>query len=481
MKGLFSVLGLITALLFSTAATADIYSQASYQPPERNNSYETRCKSENSIFLVSDAYYSGEKDVCLSLAESSYKTELPSSTEYPTKLTISSCSYSTNQYPLDYITCTGTKTAWEQSVGGSGEWKTTSVTYSNALRGGSTRIAGESSSCPPTGYPNYIYEKDDNGDGQADRCFNPMELDSASKCADAYNGGMNLEAGNNTAPTVCKTYLDGARCAFSKTVTQGGVTFYSPNLEQSCFGNDSLPEYDESTPSTMPGDEQCSPYGSGYVCAADPANYCDAQGKCIDGCGYVNGQFACFRDQECTGDTCEPAPINCESSPDAAVCKDTDPEPDPDPDPCTGDDCDPTDPGNPGTGGGGSSFQLDYDRLINGMKDAAKLLIDDQELPDFKQYTDKITEFGEEHTGYIDEIKDASVFEDWKNAISNPIFSSLETMFTSGGAGQCSFDFLEFQLDICKPAERVREILYWVFAILTIFYLRHLFYETLRR
>ncbi|MFV7669699.1 hypothetical protein ACNPK5_19735 [Shewanella algae] len=456
MKGLFSVLGLITALLFSTAVTADIYSQVSYQGPQNSITYGCSSEYGNSSNASSPAdcralYYD---------AAVLYFTNLG----YPN---VKNCASSVS---ADGETTTFTCVFSTESGG-----TNLNRIFARAVFIGNTRT------CPPDSYPNYTYEKDDNGDGQADRCFNPMELDSASKCADAYNGGMNLEAGNNTAPTVCKTYLDGARCAFSKTVTQGGVTFYSPNLEQSCFGNDSLPEYDESTPSTMPGDEQCSPYGSGYVCAADPANYCDAQGKCVDGCGYVNGQFACFRDQECIGDTCQPAPINCESSPDAAVCKDTDPEPDPDPEPCTGDDCDPTDPGNPGTGGGGSSFQLDYDRLINGMKDAAKLLIDDQELPDFKQYTDKITEFGEEHTGYIDEIKDASVFEDWKNAISNPIFSSLETMFTSGGAGQCSFDFLEFQLDICKPAERVREILYWVFAILTIFYLRHLFYETLRR
>ncbi|WP_345871006.1 hypothetical protein [Shewanella algae] len=472
MKGLFSVLGLITALLFSTAATADIYSQASYQPPERNNSDVFNCLTSSNQYMggnLSPAEVNSPNS-CVDWLKNSYVEGLSSNQSF--SFTSGSFTVSGSSH---YYNITGVSTVHHQ------DGTTTTNPVSTIIGRAYFIRKDDSSSCPPTGYPNYYYEKDDNDDGQADRCFNPMELDSASKCADAYNGGMNLEAGNNTAPTVCKTYLDGARCAFSKTVTQGGVTFYSPNLEQSCFGNDSLPEYDESTPSTMPGDEQCSPYGSGYVCAADPANYCDAQGKCIDGCGYVNGQFACFRDQECTGDTCEPAPINCESSPDAAVCKDTDPEPDPDPEPCTGDDCDPTDPGNPGTGGGGSSFQLDYDRLINGMKDAAKLLIDDQELPDFKQYTDKITEFGEEHTGYIDEIKDASVFEDWKNAISNPIFSSLETMFTSGGSGQCSFDFLEFQLDICKPAERVREILYWVFAILTIFYLRHLFYETLRR
>lgn len=469
MKGLFSVLGLITALLFSTASTADIYSQVSYQPPERDSTTTYRCSTSDSeqVNFGLPTEHIDTLESCMAKIQAlvNFRCADPKTS--------------------GYYNCTN----FRQTENNGNFYLTFDYCYSETYCGNKVKSYGpansartnETSTCPPTGYPNYYYEKDDNGDGQADRCFNPMELDSASKCADAYNGGMNLEAGNNTAPTVCKTYLDGARCAFSKTVTQGGVTFYSPNLEQSCFGNDSLPEYDESTPSTMPGDEQCSPYGSGYVCAADPANYCDAQGKCVDGCGYVNGQFACFRDQECTGDTCEPAPINCENSPDAAVCKDTDPEPDPDPEPCTGDDCDPTDPGNPGTGGGGSSFQLDYDRLINGMKDAAKLLIDDQELPDFKQYTDKITEFGEEHTGYIDEIKDASVFEDWKNAISNPIFSSLETMFTSGGAGQCSFDFLEFQLDICKPAERVREILYWVFAILTIFYLRHLFYETLRR
>lgn len=453
MKGLFSVLGLITALLFSTAVTADIYSQASYHAPDIQSLTVANC-----TFTSGKVTY----DICLGFADAEYSKRIGEGCGEFNPTPNASGTYFDFNYKL--ISCKSGAVITTSTVG---YWGHAEDMTSN--------------SCPPPEYPGYTYSRDDNGDGKADRCFNPMELDSASKCADAYNGGMNLEAGNNTAPTVCKTYLDGARCAFSKTVTQGGVTFYSPNLEQSCFGNDSLPEYDESTPSTMPGDEQCSPYGSGYVCAADPANYCDAQGKCIDGCGYVNGQFACFRDQECTGDTCEPAPINCESSPDAAVCKDTDPEPDPDPEPCTGDDCDPTDPGNPGAGGGGSSFQLDYDRLINGMKDAAKLLIDDQELPDFKQYTDKITEFGEEHTGYIDEIKDASVFEDWKNAISNPIFSSLETMFTSGGAGQCSFDFLEFQLDICKPAERVREILYWVFAILTIFYLRHLFYETLRR
>lgn len=463
MKGLFSVLGLITALLFSTAVTADIYSQAIYHSPDRDNSLMYKCSS-----VISDPSFPiyVDSQTCFQSLQSFIERlgQNPEQSGFfnPSNFTMEQ-NGSLNGHPIyivyfDYCYsadyCQGTST--------------------KHVRAGfiSDPVSSNSSTCPPSDYPNYIYSKDDDGDGQADRCFNPMELDSASKCADAYNGGMNLEAGNNTAPTVCKTYLDGARCAFSKTVTQGGIAYYSPNLEQSCFGNDSLPEYDETPPSTMPGDEQCSPYGSGYVCAADPSNYCDAQGVCIDGCGYVNGQFACFRDQECTGDSCEPAPINCESSPDAAVCKD--PEPDPDPEPCTGDDCDPTDPTNPGTGGGGSSFQLDYDRLINGIVGG---LTDDSLTPDFKLTQDAINDANSALQEKADEFNDSSLFNSIEDTVSGNIFGTVDNMLPSGGT--CTvFNWWGHTLDFCAAAEKVRSLLYFVFAFITFIYLRDLFYST---
>ncbi|MDT9694207.1 hypothetical protein Q5762_38930, partial [Streptomyces sp. P9(2023)] len=70
------------------------------------------------------------------------------------------------------------------------------------------------------------------------------------------------------------------------------------------------------------------------------------------------------------------------------------------------------------------------------------------------------------------------VFNEIKATSQRTVFSSLESIFPSGSAN-CSFNFGEFNIEICSTAEKIRSLLYWVFAILTLIYLRHLFYSTI--
>jgi len=347
--------------------------------------------------------------------------------------------------------------------------------------------------CPPSSNDLYTFSYDTDLDGNIDKCFNPAELDNNSKCSDLFNSGSILTAGSNTSFLVCKTFDDGSRCAFSR-VEQGSTPYYQPNLEKGCFGDaEEIPDYDNDNPPS-PQPEQCTPYFGGFACAADPKNYCSSTGVCVDGCGYVNDQFICFRDEECKGASCEPAPVNCETVPDAPICKDK--ETTPEPSFCeknpTVESCqsgsnfckkNPLSPscqlGGDGTGSGGSKFVLDYDKLIQGMKDAAKTLIDETPIPDNTAMDKSLDDENKAIKSDYDNFLNDGVFSEIRNTSQRPIFSSLETLFPTG-SGTCSFNFGKFSIEICSTAEKLREILYWVFSILTLIYLRHLFYQTIR-
>ncbi|QIJ04692.1 hypothetical protein [Shewanella chilikensis] len=295
MKGLLSILGLVIALFISSFARADIYSQVSYQTPQSSNSYYCIGSSYSDVRSVASS--PGE---CVSLFISSWNPP-----------------YAGN----DIHNCSETPTFTDSEIGNSKAYSCEWVNKQGGVVVGNIRYDGFNKTCPPSEYPNYIYEKDDDGDGQADRCFNPMELDNASQCQNTV--GSMLPALTNTASSVCVTDpTTGARCGFSRS-NMGNS--YQANLEMSCFGNDEIPEY---TDEPMPEPETCTKMNSNLmVCVADPNEKCDFYGVCQDDCGYVNGNFYCFT--PCVGAECDaetPPNVDCSATPEHPSCVPAEPE-----------------------------------------------------------------------------------------------------------------------------------------------------------
>ncbi|MCU8107430.1 hypothetical protein L5M38_23350 [Shewanella sp. SM101] len=477
MKGLFLAFGLIAALFISNNVQASIYDTATYQAPKSTSTQVGECKH---LYGGIGTVLNMTLDSCISSASSSFLSSKP---DIPVVGSI-------------YDTVSGTthtlKFNYKYPQGSSGTIVAGYWSYPKDI---------SSLSCPPDNYPNYTFERDTNNDGKIDQCYDPRELDNVSKCSDLFNSGSMLSTGNNIAPLVCKEFEDGSRCAFSR-VNQGTTPYYQPNLEVGCFGDGNpIPKYEPSPNDPQPQPEQCVPYAGGYACAADPKNYCSSEFECVDGCGYFNKQFICFRDEQCTGASCSPAPVDCTTVPDAPVCKDqaTTPQPsfcekNPTVQSCQsgsnfckknplapscqlgGDNGGGT--GGGGVGGGGSDFTLDYEKLISGMKDAAKSLIDESPIPENSEMDKSLDDENKAIKSDYDNFLENGVFNEIKSTSQRTIFSSLENIFPSGSSN-CSFDFGEFNIEICSSAEKIRSLLYWVFAILTLIYLRHLFYSTI--
>ncbi|MDC8852769.1 hypothetical protein [Shewanella algae] len=301
MKGLLSILGLVIALFISSFARADIYSQVSYHAPDLQSQLVFKCGANEQ--LMTDI--SG----CYALYETMSLSRLGNPPSGTANCTVPDPTAKVSSIMSCHMT-------WD--LGDGGGTASTIYTYT----GGWKYMHGEStSSCPPPEYPNYIYEKDDNGDGKPDRCFNPMELENASQCQNTV--GSMLPALTNTASSVCVTDpTTGARCGFSRS-NMGNS--YQANLEMSCFGNDEIPEY---TDEPMPEPETCTKMNSNLmVCVADPNEKCDFYGVCQDDCGYVNGQFYCFT--PCVGAECDaetPPNVDCSATPDHPSCVPAEPE-----------------------------------------------------------------------------------------------------------------------------------------------------------
>lgn len=489
MKGLSLVFGLVMAF-FVSVVQANIFQNAIHLAPKSIQTPQTTCKSESSYVNFEYKKYTGDLDVCINLVMTNFSYTPPYYYGNPsTPVTLTSCSYRGTQYALDYIDCTGTYMVWTQNSSTTGDGQYSEKTYNGmGLARGRVDSPITILGCPPDENLLYVYPYDENQDGEIDYCFNPIELDNASNCAAAANSGTILGSGNNTAPTVCKESLDGSRCAFSSVTTSSGATFYSPNLEQTCFGEDDFPNYDDSSQSDMPGDNQCKPYGSGFVCQASPDNYCDSQGVCMDGCGYVNDQFVCFRDEDCTGPSCSEPPLDCAENPDSPACQEQGATP-------TKDFCE----SNPtmlscidgsnfcakfptaascqvsiGGGGGGGSFKFDYDRVINGIVDG---LLGDAELPNFSDTQKDVDTKNDEYESALDEFMNNDLFTSMENKVSESVFGDVANLLPSGGS--CTaFALGEHSLDLCAAAARVRPILYFVVAFLTFVYLRSLFFRT---
>lgn len=452
MKGLIFAFGLIPAL-FLSVADASIYDTASHQSPKMDTGKKYSCTYGNVI-----GTNPVDIQTCKSLGESESSKSLPFGFYYE------GCS---SEYRVEDDEYRHNCKAYKDYDGVVILQRTDTVSISKPLENSDTR------SCPPDAYPLYTFDVDSNGDGKIDLCFNPQELDQLSNCAAAANGGKILPIGGNTSSKVCAVNEDGTSCGFSQ-VSAGNSTYYSVDLEMNCFGDADVPEYDPDAGLEQPQDEQCTPYGDGFACSADPSNTCDANGVCPDNCGYVNGQFICFRDVECAGAICENPPVTDPDNPDP-----TDPDPDnPDPtdptDPCVGDNCTPTT-----GGGGGSSFVFDYDKMKSKIDESLKGLLDENEMDDGKTTQDEISDNADEMASKYDDFASNSLFDEIINKPDEGVFDGMKNMLPSGGSCT-SYSFDKVSFDFCSLADRLRPILSFVFAFLTLIYLRSVFFNTIK-
>lgn len=397
MKGLIFAFGLIPAL-FLSIAQASIFDTSTYLPPKTDS-------------------------LDLGYCDSAWGTDLTDVTQDACPPHVYSIMKSTlnNPWTGDHSAETNGRTYYYSD-------------YSYAATGGSsgTQTAGHwrytktltNESCPPELNDQYIYSYDSNNDGKIDKCFNPLELDNASNCASSANGGNLLPLGTNNSNKVCASSNDGsgAVCGYSQ-VSAGNSTYYMVDLEINCFGDSDVPPYDPEPNLEMPQPEECKPYGDGFVCASDPSDQCDSNsGVCNENCGYVNNQFVCFRDVNCAAAICENPPVVDPNNPDP------DPNnPDPDPDPNN------PDPDNPVGGGGGGTFSIDYAKLGDLMKDAAKTLVDENEMPDSKDVTDSITDAETDITTAYDDFFNSNVFDEIIDKPNEGLFDEMKTMNPGGG------------------------------------------------
>lgn len=473
MKGLLLAVGLIAALFVSNNTQASIYDTSSSVTPKITTTNIGKCYIQKPVAITYDNYDAAD---CNALAKSWFDQN-----------SLSQCTSVSGVSSIDELTIKDSTSYFRTRFNCLTGVKINEINISSFAP---YSHQNDSYSCPPDGSPTYILGLDTDGNSKIDKCFNPEELDNASNCSSLFNSGSILPAGGNTAPLVCKTFEDGSRCAFSK-VEQGATPYYQPNLEKGCFGDaEEIPDYDNDTPPS-PQPEQCVPYAGGFACSADPSRYCDSSHVCVDGCGYVNDQFLCFRDQECTGSDCKPAPVTCENTPDAPICKEDELPPDstycqknPTVPACQSGsnfcELNPTAPScsasGGGTGGGGSDFVLDYDKLINGMKDAVKLIIDTNETPEFSEFKSEIDDKTSELDSEIDNFMNGSHFDGINDQISSNPFTG-QFQLPSGG-GCTAFDLGGHSLDLCGAAQKISSVLYYVFSFLTLLYLKNLFFST---
>lgn len=265
MKGL--TLGLGIALLFSVFnVKADIFSVAPYKSPSSNSVYIVTSQYSPQPEYQNSSLQSAVVEACIDLNKSSQYGE-------------------TSNH------------AYDSDDGISTAWCTYKLTQSNGnvLDGRTTLRFSKSTSntCPPDGFLGYKYPKDDNGDGQVDRCFNPDTLNDLSQCNDApqllgNSGGYQGE--------ICITQPSGGQCGY---IANADTSSMRRSSGVSCFeGRQPVDPDSTLPPAAEPG--QCLQFGTGFVCNVDRDQVC-SNNVCPDNCGTVgvqggDSQFVCFND-----------------------------------------------------------------------------------------------------------------------------------------------------------------------------------------
>ncbi|WP_372872703.1 hypothetical protein [Shewanella sp.] len=110
--------------------------------------------------------------------------------------------------------------------------------------------------------------------------------DPNEKC-DFYTGVCQSDCGYVNDQFVCFSPCEGAECDAEEP----------PDVN--CTFNPSHPSCANKEPD-LP--ENCTKSGAGMICKEDPAEKCNEQGICQDGCGYINDVFVCYKSNDKEGD-----------------------------------------------------------------------------------------------------------------------------------------------------------------------------------
>ncbi|MCF1459609.1 MAG: hypothetical protein LPH21_19295, partial [Shewanella sp.] len=427
MKGLKLVFGLVPALFLSSVNASTIYDTATSLPPKIKDESIGHCDVYTGwgTDLMNVSY-----DDCVRYSKDRMNDSL--SPPYQDEACHANPGQHASQYKFrTFLSGKNTYMVRDHIVCVSGGViKTDNIAIFRPFA-----VSQPKEECPPDGSPSYVIHGT-KSDGQ-NACFEPNELDKASKCYQQSQMNNILPAGSGLAPSqVCAPVSNGGRCAYS-LVNIGNSNYYQPDPELNCFLTP-LPDYEPapSLPDGIPG--VCKPYhDSIFVCQADPSLECK-NGVCTPGCGFVNNEFVCFRDDDCVGDSCSPPKVDCTTNPNAPICDtptQTECEKNPELPACntenpTPDQCE-ANPSLPackpsGGGDGGSSFKLDYQTLLDGMKDASKLLIDEADMPDEKDVSSSWEKAQEALTSNVSTIKDDGLWEKFRTATQESIFDSIK-------------------------------------------------------
>ena len=337
-----------------------------------------------------------------------------------------------------------------------------------------------SKTCPPETDLTATYAIDNDLDGEPDSCADPDQINLVDECnASSGNTVLNLQVTDQNA---CYTTSNGSICEYQAVDVGGGNQVYEMNLEGDCY---SEPKPDISGNPSL-GDEPvsgCVNNGGLVSCPADPDVVCP-DGNCQDGCGYMNDSFVCY-DVDTDSDG-----LPDYNDPDIdgdGVANDDDLDSDGD-----GQD-DPIDGGGSSPGGGGSTVNVDMSGVISELQKANTSLDNIEsafdtghgQTPDDLDKDGRMTELnndyqnnldnfiakGSDELGYVDKLEFTN--EGKLRSLIPTTDGCQNYVFPVGHLG-------EFDLDICAASEKIRPLLYWFFAMLTVFYVFHRVNSTVR-
>lgn len=161
--------------------------------------------------------------------------------------------------------------------------------------------------CPPTGFSEFTYGLDENGDGVPDKCFNPQDFlgdglgehDAAE--LENYCDNLLIDSGNNTAENTCYTSNAGVSCEMQVHRPEGETAFnqaYYSGIGHKVLGCESseYPEHDKAGIGNT--DDGCvANHVGGVYCEANKNDHCNiVQGSeiCDDGCYTgTDNKFMC--------------------------------------------------------------------------------------------------------------------------------------------------------------------------------------------
>lgn len=268
----------------------DLFDYGYGSAPKRERERITNCRYDTGTGQETGSQTSGS--ACASVTGGRMLSHVQSTVDGTYTCSIGSTNYATNT--PDYvrgsvsIVCT-TSAPGQSNINASGGFTWTQS------------FGAEVDMCPPDGQ---LQSTHMNNVGDANLCFDPVDLAQRDSCPDStQDGDYLLPSGTNTSTNICRENSDGSMCAYTK---QGDI--YVADFETSCYSTVS-DEYNDTGLSHPDPNAGCQDIGQGVTaCPEDPLNVCNQTGnvngegyyECLEGCGRVEfkGQssFMCLSD-----------------------------------------------------------------------------------------------------------------------------------------------------------------------------------------